>query len=296
MAVVLLAGGSGFIGQALSAQLSERGDRVLRLVRRPARNNEEIPWDPSAGVLDPRHLEGVDAVVNLCGANVGEGSWTLRRRQVLRESRIDPTHLLAATCAKAGVRTLVNASATGIYGDRGEEMLDERSASGGGFLADLCVAWEHALRPADDTAVRVVRMRFGLVLDPHGGVLPWMMLATRLCMGGPIGSGLQWTPWISRTDAVRTLLHAVDHRLVSGPVLAVAPGICRQKDMARAIARAMHRPAWVRLPAAAVSAALGERGRELLLYSQRCRPSVLTDSGFVWKHPDLASALELLRE
>lgn len=294
MAVVLLAGASGFIGQALSAQLAERGDRVVRLVRRPPRGDTEIGWNPAAGVLDERHLEGVDAVINLCGANVAEGSWTWRRRQILRESRIDPTHLLAAACAKSGVRTLVNASATGIYGDRGEEILDEHSASGGGFLADLCVAWEHALRPAEEAAVRVVRMRFGMVLDPHGGVLPWMTLATRLFVGGPIGSGLQWTPWISRLDAVRALLHAVDHRLVSGPVLAIAPGACRQNDMAKALGRVLHRPAWARLPAGVVSVGMGERGRELLLYSQRCRPSVLADSGFTWKHPEIGGALQEL--
>lgn len=294
MAAVLLAGASGFIGQALSAHLSDRGDRVLRLVRRLPRSSSEIGWDPAARPLDPALLEGVDAVINLCGANVAEGPWTQRRRQVLRDSRIEPTHVLATACAKAGIHTLVNASAAGIYGDRGDEMLNEHSASGGGFLADLCVAWEHALRHAEDAAVRVVRLRFGMVLDLHGGVLPWMSLASKAFLGGPIGSGLQWTPWISRVDAVRAVVHTLDHRLVTGPVLAVAPGLCRQQDIAKAAGKALHRPSWLRLPAVVVSVALGERGRELLLYSQRCRPTVLADSGFTWKHPEIGRALQEL--
>lgn len=294
MAVVLIAGSSGFIGQTLSSLLIDRGDRVLHLVRRTPRGPGEFRWDPVAGTVDERAFDGVDTVINLCGANVGEARWTRGRRDELRASRIEPAHLLAKTCARARVPALLNASAIGFYGDRGDEILDERSPSGGGFLADLCVAWEHALRPAEEAGVRVVRMRMGMVLDMHGGVLPWMSLAFKACLGGPVGTGEQWIPWISRHDAVHAFAHIVDNRLVSGPVVAVSPGGCRQKEFAEAMGRALHRPAWLRLPAKAVSLFLGERGRELLLHSQRCRPSVLTDSAFVWKHVEIGPTLQKL--
>lgn len=294
MAVVMIAGSSGFIGQALSSHLADRGDRVVHLVRRPTRGSGEFRWDPVSGTLDEHAFDGVDAVVNLCGANVGESRWTRSRRDELRASRIDPAHLLAKACARARVPSLLNASAIGFYGDRGDEILDEKSSSGGGFLADLCVAWEHALRPAEDAGVRVVRMRMGVVLDMHGGVLPWMSLAFKACVGGPVGTGDQWLPWISRHDAVRAFAHILDNRLVSGPVVAVSPGGCRQKEFAESMGRALHRPSWLRLPAKAVSILLGERGRELLLYSQRCRPTVLTDSAFAWKHVDIGSTLQKL--
>lgn len=294
MAVVMVAGASGFVGQKLSSSLRDRGDRVLVLVRRAPRAPHEIRWDPDEGLLDTASLEGVDAVVNLCGANIAEVPWTSRRRQVLRASRIDPTHLLSRACAKARVPVLVNASATGIYGDRGDEILEEANASGGGFLADLCVAWEHALRPAEDAGLRVVRMRMGVVLDTRGGLLPLVALATRAGLGGVLGTGTQWFSWIMRDDLVQAYLHALDHRLVSGPVLAVAPGTCRQRDFARILGKTLRRPVFLRYPQGLVSFGLGERGRELLLYSQRCRPAVLAASGFSWKHPDLAPALQKL--
>ena len=294
MAVVMVAGASGFVGQKLSSLLRDRGDRVLVLVRRAPRTPDEIRWDPDEGLLDTASLEGVDAVVNLCGANIAEAPWTARRRQILRASRIDPTHLLARACVKARVPVLVNASATGVYGDRGDEILEESNASGGGFLADLCVAWEHALRPAEDAGIRVVRMRMGVVLDTRGGLLPLLALVTRFGLGGILGTGAQWFTWITRADVVEAYLHALDHRLVSGAVLAVAPGACRQRDLARMLGKTLHRPVFLRYPQGLVSFAMGERGRELLLYSQRCRPAVLAASGFSWKHPDLAPALQKL--
>ena len=189
---------------------------------------------------------------------------------------------------------MVNASATGIYGDRGDEILEESTASGGGFLADVCVAWEHALRPAEDAGVRVVRLRMGVVLDTRGGALPWTAFLFRIGLGGPMGSGMQWFPWIVREDAVLAFAHVLDHRLVSGPVLAVAPGTCRQKDFAKELGKALHRPVWFRHPRRFLSFFLGERGRELLLYSQRCRPAVLAASGFSWKYPDAPAALQEL--
>lgn len=294
MSVVALAGASGFLGEELASRLEERGDRVLRLVRREPRGPDEIRWDPGTGELDPGALDGVDAVVNLCGENIASKRWTFARRVALRSSRVDPAHLLAAACVRAGVPTLVNASATGIYGDRGEEILDERSASGGGFLADLAVAWEHALRPAEDAGARVVRMRLGVVLDMAGGALPPLAVLHRLCLGGRVGSGRQWFPWIAREDAVRAFVHVLDHRLVSGPVVVVSPEACRQLDFTRALARRLRRPSPFPLPAFAVSFLMGERGRELLLQSQRCRPSVLTDSGFAWRLPSIGTALEEL--
>lgn len=294
MAVVMVAGASGFIGQKLASRLRDRDDRVLVLVRRAPRTPDEIRWDPDEGLLDTASLEGVDAVVNLCGANIAEAPWTARRRQILRASRIDPTHMLARACAKARVPVLVNASATGIYGDRGDEILEESNASGGGFLADLCVAWEHALRPAEDAGLRVVRMRMGVVLDTRGGMLPLLALVTRFGLGGILGTGAQWFSWILRDDVVEAYLHALDHRLVSGPVLAVAPGTCRQRDFARILGKTLRRPLFLRYPYGLISVAMGERGRELLLFSQRCRPSTLAASGFSWKHPDLAPALQKL--
>lgn len=291
MPTILVAGATGLVGSALVGALRRRGDEVRRLVRGVPKTAQDFPWDPEKGQIPDEALSGVAAVVNLCGAGIADARWTAERRRLLRTSRVDPARLIADACIRNGVGTLVNASATGFYGDRGEEILDEGSPSGGGFLADTCVAWEHALRSAEEAGVRVAKARLGVVLAPHGGALEAMFPVFKLGVGGPLGSGAQWFSWIHLDDAVAGFLHLLDHASSRGPHLLVAPGEVRQKTFATALGKALHRPAILPAPAFALRCLLGGMAKELLLSSQRCHPVALASKGFSWKHPTLETAL-----
>jgi len=292
MATTLVAGATGLVGTALVAALEARGDRVRRLVRGAAGRPGDHAWDPASGRIPSEAFDGVDAVVNLCGAGIADARWTRERRRLIRSSRVEPTHLLAETCARRGVPVLVGTSATGFYGDRGDEVLDEGSPSGGGFLADTCIAWERALRPAEEGGVRVVRARLGVVLSARGGALATMLPAFRWGLGGPLGSGNQWFPWIHRRDAVAAIVHLLDTESCRGAHLLVSPEACRQKDFARALGKALGRPAFLPAPGRILTWVLGSMAKELLLASQRCRPAGLLGEGFAWKHGELGAALE----
>ncbi len=292
MGVVVVAGSSGLVGNALVAALGARGAEVRRLVRSAPRAPGEVRWDPDSGQIPSFALEGADAVVNLGGAGIADRRWTSSRRREIVASRVVPSRLLAEACVSARVPVMINASATGYFGDRGDESLDEASAPGSGFLASTCVEWEQALRPAREAGVRTASLRLGVVLSRSGGALGRMLLPFRLGLGGPIGSGLQWMPWIHLEDAVGAFLHALDHPRLSGPVLVVAPRPVRQIEFAKGLGKALRRPAVVPVPGWVLRLALGPMAQELLLAGQRCLPRRLETEGFSWKHPDLAGALQ----
>lgn len=286
---VVVAGSSGFLGGHIVRALTGRGDDVTTLVRRAPRSPSEHAWNPATGVLPAAALQGVDAVINLCGAGVADRRWTARRQELLRSSRIRPTRLLAAGCARHGVPTLLSASAVGFYGDRGDDTVTESDGPGRGFLAGLCAQWEAAAAAATSGGTRVVTLRTGLVLGPDGGMLPKLRLLTKALLGGRLGSGRQWWPWISVADYTAALAFLLSGT-VAGPVNMTAPNPVTNAEFTAELAAAMHRPApWV-IPAVAARAALGGFAAEVL-GGQRALPSALTGAGYRFLHPTLATAL-----
>jgi uncharacterized protein len=288
---VAISGASGMIGGALSSFLTARGDEVLHLVRRQERTPAEIRWDPATRTLDPARLRGLDAVVNLSGVNVGAKRWSESFRHEIFASRVDSTATLAFALASCGTPVrLVNASAVGYYGDRGEEFLTEASDAGEGFLADVVRGWEAAAEPARQAGLPVAFSRSGLVFGPHGGALPPLLRLARFGLAGPLGSGRQWWPWISLTDEVRALAHLVDHPDVVGPVNIVGPAPARQKDVATELGRQLHRPAILPAPGPALRLAAGGIAEDILA-SLRVEPVRLRESGFQHEHDTLARAI-----
>ena len=288
---VAVTGASGLIGSAVVRRLEGEGHTVLRMVRHEPRGTGEVRWDPAAGTIDAAGLEGVDAVVNLAGENVGE-RWTAERKRRIRESRAGATHLLATTLAGLGrkPRVLVNASAVGIYGERGDERLTEASALGGGFLAEVVRDWEEATQPAADAGIRVVLPRFGVVLSARGGALAKMLTPFRLGVGGRLGNGRQWMPWISLDDATAVIDRAIHDERLRGPVNVVA-GAVRNEELTRTLGRVLNRPAILPVPSFALKLALGEMAQETALVSQRVEPAVLERLGHAFVHPELEGAL-----
>jgi uncharacterized protein (TIGR01777 family) len=289
---VLVTGSSGLIGTAARERLAADGHEVLRLLRGDAAGSGPR-WDPAAGWVAPQALDGADAVVHLAGASIGEGRWTARRRAELRASRIDATRLLVEQLrAPAGrPRVLVAASAVGYYGDRGDELLDEAAAPGAGFLADLVRDWEREALRAEELGVRVVLLRFGVVLAARGGALPRMVLPVRLGVGGRLGSGRQWLPWVALEDAARALAWAVATPEARGVVNVVAPQQVTNAAFTRALGRELRRPTYFPVPPLALRLLLGGSADELLLASQRVAPARLQAAGFRFTYPELAGAL-----
>lgn len=291
---VAVTGAGGLIGRPLVASLAASGHDVRRWVRRTPRGPDELAWDPAAGKLDRAALEGVDAVVHLAGESIAGGRWTAARRAAIRDSRVRSTRLLADAIAALArpPRVFVSASAIGIYGDRGDAWLDETSAPGEGFLADVGREWEAAAAPAAAAGVRVAHPRTGIVLAGAGGALGAMLPLFRLGLGGPLGNGRQWWSWISLPDMVATLLHALGRDDVVGPFNAVAPAPATCGAFARALGATLGRPALLPAPAFALRLVLGrDQADELLLASARVRPTVLERTGFKFAHPELAGAL-----
>lgn len=290
---VAVTGASGLIGSAFTRRLVMDGHRVSRLVRR-APGPGEIGWDPVAGRLDPNDLEGLDAVVHLAGENVGV-RWTAARKARIRDSRIQGTRVLSEALARTRRHpaVLVSASAIGIYGDRGDEILTERSALGPreDFLATVGQDWEKAASPARGAGIRVVHPRFGVVLSPAGGALGKMLLPFRLGLGGRLGKGSQWMSWISIDDVVGALLHLVLNEALSGPVNVTAPEPLRNRDFTRTLGRVLSRPTPFPVPAAALRLVLGEMADSTLLASTRVLPERLLGSGYRFTHPDPETAL-----
>ncbi|MCV7147305.1 TIGR01777 family oxidoreductase [Mycobacterium riyadhense] len=290
-ATVAIAGSSGLIGSALTAALRAADHPVLRIVRRTPANSEELHWNPESGEFDPDVLTGVDVVVNLCGVNIGGRRWSGAFKQCLRDSRIAPTEVLSAAVADAGVRTLINASAVGYYGNTRDRIVDENNSAGKGFLAQLCVDWEAATLPAQYAGARVVLARTGLVLASAGGALRRMRPLFSVGLGARLGSGRQYMSWISLEDEVRALLFTISHSTLSGPVNLTGPAPVTNAEFTTAFGRAVNRPTPLALPGFAVRAALGEFADEGLLTGQRVIPAALERAGFQFHHNTIGEAL-----
>ena len=295
---IVISGSSGLIGTALVQRLRDRGDDVVRLVRREPRGDDERSWDPAAGVLATEHLDGADAVINLSGAGIGDKRWSEAYKQLVYSSRIDSTRLLAATIADCSrpPAVFVSASAIGFYGDRGDEVLTEDSAPGEGFLADLVKDWEAAAVSAQNAGTRVVHTRTGIVLDDGSGAVGKMVLPFRLGLGGRLGDGKTWWSWVALDDVLNAIEHVLDTD-VSGPVNVVAPNPVRSAEFTDALGDALHRPTIFPIPKFALDLVLGGELSEALVFtSARVLPSVLTARGHVFAEPELGPALETLFE
>lgn len=288
---VVVAGSSGLIGSALVPRLREAGHDVLRLVRRDTRSGDERSWDPPAGRIDPGTFDGVDAVVNLCGAPLISGRWSGARKQLLTDSRVEPTEVLAEAVAEHGIPLLVNSSGAHYYGDTGEREADESRPAGRGFLPELCVAWEAATAPAVEAGARVVLLRNAPVLAGEGGMLGPLKPLFRLGLGARLGDGRQYFPWIALPDQVAAIRFVLEHDDVAGPVNMAAPGVVTNAEFTKALGRAVNRPAPWWVPGPALRVALGEAAEEMILTGPRAVPRKLVDAGFGFRHSDLGEAL-----
>ncbi len=293
---IAVSGSGGLIGSALVPSLGGGGHRVSRMVRGLAPGADSIRWDPARGVRDAPLLEGLDGVVHLAGENIGAGRWTARRKEEIHRSRVEGTRRLSEALARLAKapKALVCASAIGFYGDRGEEALTEESPVGSDFLAQVCRGWEEATAPAAKAGIRVVNLRFGVVLSPAGGALQKMLTPFRMGVGGRIGSGRQFMSWIALDDAAGAIQHTLVTESLAGPVNAVAPSPVTNAEFARALARVLRRPALFPVPAFALHLAFGEMADALLLSSQRVLPARLQATGFTFRFPELEGALRHL--
>jgi hypothetical protein len=296
---VAVTGSRGLVGTELTHFLTTGGYPVVRFVRGAPTpeawddGTRSVAWDPDA-VVDPAALAGVDAVVHLAGENIGAGRWNESRKRLILESRTGPTRRLAGAAATAGVQVLVSASAVGIYGDRGDEELDESSSTGSGFLADVCKVWEEATEPAGRAGVRVVHLRIGIVLSPKGAALGGQLPAFRAGAGAVLGNGNQWMPWITVNDLVGAIHHALVTESLTGPVNATAPHPVTNREFGRTLARVLRRPYLMTLPRAALRLMFGEFADAALLASMKASPRKLTASGFAFDHAGLEPALRFL--
>jgi uncharacterized protein (TIGR01777 family) len=293
---ILIAGASGLIGTALCRRLSGHGHDVVRLVRREPTATDERNWSPESGIIDPAAMDGVDAVVNLSGASLSRLPWTRRYRAEILRSRVTATRTLADAMVASSrpPAVFVSGSAVGIYGDRPGLVLDEDSLRGSGFLADVVDAWEKAAALVPE-GVRVVTVRTGLVVARGGGALKPVIPLTRIGAGGPLGPGTQYWPWISLADEVAAIEHLLEAD-VAGPVNLAGPVPATSDELLRSVARHMHRPYVLRVPARLIELTLGDAGRELLLASQKVSAQRLIDSGFGFTHRTVDEAVsELFR-
>lgn len=282
--VVAITGSSGLIGSALVRALEERGHTVKRMVRRAAAGSNEIAWHPGASAVDARvasQLEGVDVVVNLAGENLAQ-RWTDRARRSIIDSRVPGTLLLSRTIAQLTrkPRLMISGSAVGIYGNRGDELLDESSTLGDDFLARVCKDWEAATQAASEAGIRVALSRTGLVLDRHGGAFPQFLLQFRLGVGGRLGSGRQWMSWITLRDVIGVFNFLIDHEEISGPVNVVAPEPVTNAEFVRVLGSVLNRPTLFTVPEFGLRLVFGQMAEDTVLASQRARSLRLGEYGF----------------
>ncbi|MBM4256104.1 MAG: TIGR01777 family protein [Deltaproteobacteria bacterium] len=290
---ILVSGTNGLIGRALVSFLTTGGHNVTGLVRsQPRAESHDILWNPQQGITDAARLEGFDAVVHLAGENV-VGRWTAEKRARIRGSRVTGTRLLCEALARLSSppKVVVSASAIGYYGNRNEEMLNEDSGAGHGFLPEVCHAWEEATRPAAEQGIRVVTARIGIVLSPSGGALAKMLLPFRLGVGGMVGTGEQYMSWVTLDDTIGAIHHALITDSIQGPLNITAPRPVTNSEFTATLGRVLGRPTFVPLPAAVARLTMGEMADELLLSSTRVLPQKLEDTYYPFRHPDLEGAL-----
>ncbi len=292
---IAITGSSGLIGSALRDELTRTGHRPIRVVRRPAKSGaDEIYWDPAKGEIDSESFEGIDAVVNLAGAGIGDRRWTDQYRDLIVSSRVDGTALLASTIAalKAPPAVLLSGSAIGVYGSRGDEELTENSSLGQGFLADLCKDWEAAAQPATDSGVRTVFLRTGIVLSAEGGAMGKLLPLFKMGVGGKFGSGDQYMSWISIDDMIGAIVHLLGDNAASGAHNITAPQPATNDEFTKALSDAVNRPAIFPVPAFGPRLLMGrDRADALLFDSARVLPERLLEGGYRFEHPDLKTAL-----
>ena len=290
---VAIAGASGLVGSALIPKLEDESIEVTRLVRESPKPGE-IEWHPNQDTIKPDRLKGFDAIINLAGENIAEGRWTDEKKRKIHDSRVHGTHLLSEAMAKVDPKPQVFlcASATGIYGDRGDEILSEQGESGGGFLAGVCREWEQATEPASKAGVRVVNLRFGPILAAEGGMMAKMLTPFKMGMGGKIGSGKQYVSWVAIDDVVNAMKLALKDESIRGPLNIVAPNPVTNEVLTKTLGHVLNRPTALAMPAFAARLAFGEMADEMLLVSQRVVPKKLTEARFEFRFPDLESALK----
>ena len=285
------------VGSALIPRLEADGGEIIRLVRDTPRANE-VEWHPNQDEIDPAKLNGFGAIINLAGENVAEGRWTDEKKRRIRDSRVNGTHLLSEAIAKTPQKPQVFlcASATGIYGDRGDEILVEQSESGGGFLAGVCREWEKATEPASKAGVRVVNLRFGPILARAGGMMEKMLTPFKLGLGGKIGSGKQYISWVAIDDAVSAILLALKDGSIRGPLNVVSPNPVTNEEFTKTLGEVLSRPTVMAMPAFAARLAFGEMADEMLLVSQRVVPKKLNAAGFEFQYRELEPTLRTYLE
>lgn len=290
---VLVTGATGLVGSTVVPFLTTGGHQVLRLVRKPTGRDDDVVWNPDAGTIDSKKLNGLDAVVHLAGENIASGRWTAAKKARIRDSRVNGTRLLCETLAQLSKppKVLVCASAIGYYGDRGNDELSETSPPGTSFLCDVCRDWEQATESARLAGIRVVNLRIGVVLTPRGGALAKMLLPFKLCAGGNVGHGRQYWSWIAIDDVVGAIHHALTTGGLFGPVNAVSPEPVTNAGFTKTLGKVLRRPTIIPMPAFAAKWALGEMADELLLASTRVIPRRLTETGYQFRCPTLEAAL-----
>ncbi len=288
---IAIAGASGMVGSALIPAWEKDGHEVSPLVRKAARAGE-IEWHPNQDEINPATLNEFEAVVNLAGENIAEGRWTDEKKRRIHDSRVHGTHLLAEAIAKLAQkpRVFLCASATGFYGDRGDEILDEHSESGGGFLAGVCREWERAAEPAVRASVRVVNLRFGPIVARTGGMMARMLTPFKMGLGGKVGSGKQYISWVAIDDVVGATTLALNEESIRGPLNVVSPNPVTNEEFTTTLGHVLSRPTVMAMPAFAAKLAFGEMADEMLLVSQRVIPKKLIDERYQFQCPELESA------
>jgi len=297
---ILMSGSHGLVGKALTKSLTNDGHEVVRLVRHNRSLGAlEVEWDPNQGRIDAEHLEGHDVVVHLAGESIVGGRWTDQKKRAIRDSRVNGTRLLSESLARLSrpPSLFLSASAIGYYGDRGDELLTEASAPGNDFLANVCVEWEKATRPAVEKGIRTIHARFGIILDAEGGALAKMLTPFRMGIGGRIGDGKQWMSWVALDDVVNGLRFLMEEPSTRGPVNFVAPNPVTNAEFTKTLGRALSRPTLFPVPVFAARLAFGEMADALLLSSQKVEPSVLKTKAYQFRWPTLGPALRhILRQ
>ena len=291
---MLITGSTGLVASALIRSLESKNHEIVRLVRStPSGDANQILWNPESGTLAAEQLEGLDAVVHLAGESIAEGRWTAEKKARIRESRLKGTRLLSETLGTLNKKpqVMVSASAVGFYGSRGDEVLDEHSASGADFLAEVCREWELATQPAALAGVRVVNLRLGVILSGKGGALPKMLLPFKMGVGGKLGSGKQYLSWIALDDVVGVIEYAIANDELRGPVNTVAPEPVTNYKFTKTLGQVLSRPTIFPVPAFAARLLFGEMADATLLASQRAAPTRLVESGYNFRYPDLEGAL-----